>query len=472
MGVDYMNGWDAMIATSQANVNQAMVLAYNAGLLPKEASASFSFQVFGITINASIDAQLGAWSFAGGSGKNVIVSIPFTGGTATIGQSSYPLTGVVLQVTCLLSYIKSPIQPVGGGTNYTIQVDFLSPDAIVAVQVQNPPAGLDPSSIDIVLLNFLKNALGGHTYDIATVSLGSLSTDYPYLVPSLFEYAVDTNSVDPSSTIFGVQMLTVNTVPGNQDIVPGTVPSGSPACDSAALVSNQLFAQKLLLPGIASALNVQPSQLSTTNMGGSWCIINNGNITLDSSHSPVITSLNASVDNNALNLTIIGNVEASPGITVDFTLMATYGMQVTTSGTTQSINLVQISQNVNHTVSVATWVIVTAGVLAALVAAVMGPLVGLLVAGVEALIIYIIATVANNKAGQILSNSLPAKVSANVTWNNMQLFTVQQALMPTPLQLGGTIPVLQPPATAGRGTRSTQQVANGATEGGTDHAQL
>lgn len=349
---------------------------------------------------------------------------------------------MILQVTCLLTYIKSPIQP-ATGTNYTLQINFTSPNAIVAVQVVNPPPGLDQSTIDIVLLNLLKSALGGHTYDIATVNMAYVAENYPYLVPTLFEYAVDTNSQDPNSTVFGVQMLTVNTTPGNQDIIPGTVPTGTPTCDSAALVSNELFTKNLLLPGIASAMNIQASQLTATYAGGAWSIVNNGNITLNSSHDPTVTSFNANIDNNLLNLTIIGNVEPLAGITVSFTITATYALQLgTASGGGQTLNLVQQSQNANHTVSVATWVIITAAVLAAVVAAVWGPLVGLIVAGIEALVIWIIATVVNNKAGDILSSSLPLQVASNVNWTNLQYFTIKQALMPTPLQLGGTIPAL------------------------------
>lgn len=444
MGVDYMNGWDAMVATSQANLNQAMTLAYNAGLLPKSLQTSFTITVFGMQFPASVNATLDPWRFAGGSGKNVVVSLPFTGGTLTIGTTPYPLTGLVLQVTCLLSYIKSPVQP-ATGTNYTFQIDFTAPDAIVAVQVQNPPPGLDQNTIDIVLLNFLKNALGGHTYDIATVNLGYVEENYPYLVPTLIEYAVDTNSTDPNSTIFGVQMLTTNKIPGNQDIVPGTVPSGSPVCDSAALVSNELFTKKLLLPGLAGALpGVTASQLMASYAGGAWSVVNNGDLTLDMSHSPTVTSLSANVDNNLVNVSIIGHAEVSAGITVNFNMTATYALQLTTSGATQSINLVQQSQNVNHSVDVATWVIITAAALAALVLAFVGPLAALIVAGIEALVIYLIATIANNKAGNILKDSLPAKVSANVNWTNLEDFTIQQALLPTPLQLGGTIPVLEP----------------------------
>ncbi len=443
MGVDYMNGWDAMVATSQANVNSALQIAYNNNLLPHSVGpVSFTIPVFGYNIPASVTAQLSAWQLSGGSGKNVVISIPFGTGTLTVGSTSYPTAGVILQVTCLLTYIKSPIQP-ATGTNYTLQINFTSPNAIVAVQVVNPPPGLDQSTIDIVLLNLLKSALGGHTYDIATVNLAYVAENYPYLVPSLFEYAVDTNSQDPNSTVFGVQMLTVNTTPGNQDIIPGTVPTGTPTCDSAALVSNELFTKNLLLPGIASAMNIQASQLTATYAGGAWSIVNNGNITLNSSHDPTVTSFNANIDNNLLNLTIIGNVEPLAGITVSFTITATYALQLgTASGGGQTLNLVQQSQNANHTVSVATWVIITAAVLAAVVAAVWGPLVGLIVAGIEALVIWIIATVVNNKAGDILSSSLPLQVASNVNWTNLQYFTIKQALMPTPLQLGGTIPAL------------------------------
>jgi Clostridium P-47 protein len=442
MGVDYLNGWDAMVATSQTNVNNAMVLAYNANLLPHAAKASFSFKVFGIDIQASIDCTLGPWWLSGGSGKNVEISIPFTGGTLTIAGTSYPLAGVILQVTCLLSYIKSPIKPVSG-TDYTLQVDFVSPDAIVAVQVENPPPGFDPSGIDIVLLNFLKSEFGGHTYDIATVNLQAVQEDYPYLIPTLFEYAIDTNTTDPNSSVFGVQMLTVNKTPGNQDIIPGTIPTGSPICDSAALVSNQLFAQKLLLPGVATALSVDASKLTTHYTGGSWTIVNTEDITLPTSHNPTVTSLTAYVDNNLVHFNVVGNCEATPGIDISFTMTAQYAMQVVTTGTTQTINLVQQgSPDVQHSVSVATWVIITTAALAALVLIVMGPLAALLVAGIEALIVYLVATIANNKAGDVLSTSMPSIVPAKVNWAHMNIFTVKQVLLPTPLQIGGTMPIL------------------------------
>lgn len=445
MGVDFLNGWDAMVATSQANVNQGLLLAYQDGLLPKHADAQFTLEFFGVKIPASVSGELGAWTFAGGSGKNVVVGIPFTGGSATVGQLSYPLAGVVLQVTTLLTYIKSPVRP-SGGTDYTITVDFTSPDAIVAVNVLNPPPNIPITDIEIILLNYLKNALGGHTYDIATVSLAYVEENYPYLVPTLFEYAVDTNSADPNSSIFGVQMLTVNTAPGNQDIVPGTVPGGTPACDSAALLSNQLFAQKLILPGLAGGIKVDESQLTTHYVGGAWTVINNGDITLDQSHSPVLTSVVASVDDNALTVSLVGNVEASPGITIDFTVQATYALQVSTDGSTQTLNLVQQGDPiVNHTVHVATWVIIVASALAALVVAVMGPIVGLILAGIEALIIFLVTKIAGDQAGKLLNSSIPATVSANVNWTYLQDFTIQQALMPTPLQLGGTIPALQSP---------------------------
>jgi hypothetical protein len=444
MGVDYMNGWDAMVVSSQANVNQAMVLAYNAGLLPKDVDVDFSFEVFGIPVNAHVKGQLGAWTFAGGSGKNVIVSIPFLSGTLTIGTQNYPLRGVVLRVTSLLSYIKSPIQPVGG-TSYTIQVNFAAKEAIVAVTVLNPPPGVDVTNLEIVLMNFLKKALTGHTYDLATVDLGSIQKDYPYLVPTLFEYAVDTNSQDPNSSIFGVQMLTVNTTPGNQALVPGTVPTGAPACDSAALVSNQILVQQLLLPGVATAIGVDAKNLTSRLVGGSWSIINKGDITLSSEKNPVLSSLNAWVDNDLVKIDLVGSVEASAGITVSFTVNASYKMKLTTSDKgVQKLDLVQVSSTNNHTVHVATWVIITASVLAALVMMVLGPVIALLVAGIEALIIYLIANIANNKVGELLSTSLPATVASKVSWSSLNLFTIKQALLPTPLQLGGIMPVLKP----------------------------
>lgn len=94
MGVDYMNGWDAMVATSQANVNSALQLAYNDNLLPHSVGpVSFTIPVFGYNIPASVTAQLSAWQLSGGSGKNVVISIPFGTGTLTVGNTSYPTAG-------------------------------------------------------------------------------------------------------------------------------------------------------------------------------------------------------------------------------------------------------------------------------------------------------------------------------------------------------------------------------------------
>src|SRR5580692_8386826 len=73
MGTDYLNGWDAMVATSQANINAAMVLAYNANLLPHSLKKEFTITVFDFDIPAKVDSRLGAWRLSGGSGKNAVI---------------------------------------------------------------------------------------------------------------------------------------------------------------------------------------------------------------------------------------------------------------------------------------------------------------------------------------------------------------------------------------------------------------
>ncbi|HLG60456.1 MAG TPA: TULIP family P47-like protein [Ktedonosporobacter sp.] len=442
MSNDYMNGWDTMVATSQANVNKALVLAYNDDKLPHHATGAFTIKMFGMEFPAYIDADLGPWNLAGGSGKLVIVEIPFTGGTMTIGNITYPLAGVLLDVTCLLTEIKSPIEHEDGSSDYIFQINFVSPDAIQAVQVKNPPPGIDQNTIDIVLLNFLKETLGGNTYDIATVNLNGAQQDYAYIIPTLCEYAIDTNTADPNSSVFGFQMLTINTVPGNQDIARGTIPVGTPTCDSAVLLSNQIFVQYILMPGIVSSLGVSADHLMPVYNAGSWQVVNNGDITLNMDYNPVLSSFNAVINNNLLDISLTGHVEASPGITINFNATATYQLQLTNSGTTQTLDLVQVSHDSSTSVDVATWVYITTAGLAALMTLVMGPIAGGLVAAVEALIVYIVATVANNKAGELLANSLPLTISSNVTWTYMEVFTIEQALMPMPLQLGGIIPVL------------------------------
>jgi hypothetical protein len=450
MSTDYTNGWDAMVAVYSKNVNRGIQLAYNANILPHHVQASFTMKIFGFDIPATVDLYPGAWIVSGGSGKLIQISIPFgANSTMTAGGTTYDIANASVDVILLLSQIQSPIVP-ASGTNYTLQIDFESADAIYSVEIRNAPAGLPADTLDVLMLNALKQAFAGHTYDVATVNLAGLRGDYDYLIPTLFEYAVDTNSSDPDDTVLAVQMLTVNTKPGNQDVIAGTIPTGgTPACDGAVLISNELFVKHLILPGVASAMSVDASTLQATLSGGAWSVSNKADITLPVSHDPVVTSLSASQNNNnQLALNIVGHCVPTPGLTINFTISAVYELVVSTVNGVQTINLVQQGDpNIDHSVSVATWLIITTAAIALFVGGLMGPLGVFVVAAVEALVLYLISKIANDKAGSVLSSSLPVKVSSGVNWAYLDIFTIQQALMPLPLQLGGTIPLLEAPAT-------------------------
>jgi hypothetical protein len=418
MGVDYSNGWDVCIATSFANASALLAYAYRQNVLPHGGSGDFSVPLGPVTVPAHVTATVGPWTMVGGTGQNVILTIPFTGGTATIGNQTFQLAGVGMQVTVLLRFVKSTLT--GGGTEYQLTLNLTDASAIVAVAITNAPANLskdDLSALTITLTNLLKSSLAGTGMSLGTVDLSSVASPYPWIIPNRgMEYAAQSTSAGDGA--LGILLATINAPPGTPaTLTAGTIP---PGCNAALVVSNQIFTQQFLAPSFASSLNVPVSQMV---YGGHnpMLVMLTGNASVSGG---TVTSAKASANNGVVSLHLEGNANPMSGVTVNFTIDATYGL--TLGGTPQNpvLSFNRTSQNENHSTDIAWWVYVVSGL--------SGGAIGILVA-------TLIQQVVNHSAGSSLGGALPSGFTKAISWPFAGTINITQALLPTPLQLGGTV---------------------------------
>lgn len=418
MGVDYTNGWDVCIATSFDNVSKLLAYAYDRNVTPHQGSGQFSVPLGPVTVTAQVtDATVGAWSMAGGTGQNVVISIPFTGGSAQIGTKTYVLSGDVLQVTVLLRFVKSTVG--GGGAEYQLNINLTDPSAIVAVNLLNTPPNLtadEKSALTITLQNLLESSLAGSGVTVATVNLSQYAATYPWLVPTGgVDYAAATDSSAAGGGTLALLLATINPVPGTPPTLQsGTIPSGS---NGALIISNQIFTQQFLAPAFASSINVPTSQLS---YGGRNPMVISGS----GSASGASVSGQASAKNGQVALALNGSKSPMSGVSVDFTINAAYAVAL--GGTAQNpvLSFTRTSQSENHSTDIAWWVYLASGL--------SGGAIGLMV-------VAMIQAIVNSTAGSSLSSALPAGFASTIAWPFSGTVNLNQAFLPLPLQLGGNV---------------------------------
>lgn len=419
MGVDYTSGWDVLIATAFDNVNSLLDDAYQSGLIPSSGSGSFPVQPLpDVTITVVIaSATVAPWTMSGGTGQNVVINVPFTGGTATIGADVYPLDGVTLQVTANLEFVQSTLS---GGTEYQLNLNLSNSSAIVGVKLQ-VPSSLNVTSENLTALQeslqlLLQQTLAGSGYPVATIDSSTIPAGDSWLVPTQgMEYAAATDSSLPGGGALAVVLATINP-PGPQPaLVPDTIPSG---CDSALIISNEIFTQQFLAPSFASSLNVSTGQITyggndpmTATLSGTASVA-----------GAAITSATATANNDSIAISLTGNASPTSGVTVNFTISASYGITLGGTASNPVITFTQNSLSESYSTDIAWWVYLVSGLTLGLIGT-------MVVAAIQAVV--------NNAAGTSLSNALPPGFSTSFAWPFSGSVAITTAELPLPLQLGG-----------------------------------
>lgn len=137
-----------------------------------------------------------------------------------------------------------------------------------------------------------------------------------------------------------------------------------------------------------------------------------------------ITSAQAYANNNIVSLQMSGNASPMSGVSVNFTINATYGLTLSGPPNAPVLSFSRISQNENHSTDIAWWVWLIAGIT--------GGVIG-------AAVVAIIQQVVNSAAGSSLGGALPSGFAQQIAWPFGGTVNITQANLPLPLQLGGTL---------------------------------
>jgi hypothetical protein len=418
MGVDYANGWDAVIASNFGDVGKLLNAAYQNNITPHQGSGTFQIPLGPVQVPATISASIGPWAMTGGTGQNVVLKVPLTGGNATIGDKGCALAGIVLDVTVLLRFVRSTLS--GGGTEYQLTINIADPSAIVAFQIENPPADFtqqEVNALEITCRNMLQAAVSGSDIAIATLDLSAIASQFPWLMPTQgLSYAASSNSAAPGDGQIAILIASANPPPGPPPtLLNGTIPSGS---DAALVISNALFCQRFLIPALASSLGASVSQFGLSGRNPATVVLSGQG----HAGGGTITSAQAVANNNSISLHVEGNASPMDGVTVNFTIDATYGISLGGSADNPVLTFQETSHNENHSTDIAWWVYLVSGL--------SGGAIGILVA-------TLIQQIVNSTAGSTLSGAMPASFVHAFAWPFAGTVTINQAAIPTPLVLGG-----------------------------------
>jgi hypothetical protein len=253
---------------------------------------------------------------------------------------------------------------------------------------------------------------------VATLPLSQLSA-YPWLVPTRgVEYAAETSATLAGGGALAMLMATLNSPPGSPPtMVDGTIP---PGCDGALVISNAIFTQQFLAPAVASSLGVSTGQLT---FGGSnpMSVLFSGSTGVGSG---TITSASATATDGSISMVLQGNANPMKGVTVNFTINATYGITLGGTPSAPVLSFQRTSESESHSTDIAWWVYVVSGL--------SGGAIGIAV-------VEVIQAVVNNSAGNQLSGSIPASFASSIAWPFSGTVNITQALLPLPLQLGGIV---------------------------------
>jgi len=431
--IKYAQGWDVVVVAKQNKINDALITAYNNNKIPKDFNFNYTLHFLGSPIPVMIKGVFDPLQIYAGTGKVISLHLPIKSGTiSSTNGFSADISGVIVNITMNLTYVKSTLKP-EHGTNYDLTIDFSEKhNAIIGIELQNLSPELEPQKValEISLQNYLQTGTSGKSFLISTVNLNGLVQDYPYLVPTKIEYAFVTDPLNSENNTLGILMLTINHTPGQQRLLVGTLP---PSYQLGAIISNDLFMEKSVIPNMAKNLKVPESYFKISGSKPATVVNTRSFVLHNVKKSPTLDSLSIEIVDNEVHFIMKAHAEASPGITIHFKIDAKYNFKVTGSGSNQKISFNQISYHHSHTVKIAAWVWITA----AATIPIAWIWISILLAAIPFIIIAIIKAVISGKVGSGLASNPITAALTPVSWSFGDI-DVQSIDLPGPIRLLGT----------------------------------
>jgi hypothetical protein len=424
MAADGMNGWDLIAATRQRTINSGLSKLYTR----EQYKGSFPMELFGIDVTDEVYVAFGPPRIAAmlGTGRQTKVVFPILEGKVGIkGKPPVSLTGKNLEVVTSLAAIAAELQPPKDqGKAYDLILDLKDKQAVVSIAIPDQPAPLV-----VFLAETLKEVLSRladkKRYTVASFTLGSVATDYPYVIPKEadFTFIRDDKNVDEST--FAVLMRTSSPSKGNPTFAETMLPASSKA---VTLLSNAVLMRDVVRPGVLDGLKdklanreVAQQQIVLRDEGGLLHVRNTSKIGLNMDRSPEIDYLNCFVNTtNELRLEI--NVIAYAtflDIEVQVGAEVNHAFELTQEGGKQLIKLKQTAYDEHHSTSMDWWKWLLA-------------VLGGLITTVIVAIIYAVV----KSAVPSLDKSM-FEFTTSVTWPYMKEFEIQKVSLPAAVQVLG-----------------------------------
>jgi hypothetical protein len=380
------NGWDTVAAISYQDVNDAIV---------HQGSAPQHFAQSAGDGSASVTGDFGQWALTtGGAGPDIMMALPITGGTVTVGANSYPITPATATVLVRANFLPQPDNP----ARQRLQLQTkptLTGEEVASVEDMQPAQSvfLANAALRQLLQDWLNANLQefNHTFAVVDFNAEFTREGMAWLRPSHTGYAVAEQATGATleNSVFAVMCLIDDNTEA-QGLVFQVSPYAIPTSRKAGFIlSSEKFLQHMMLAAVplmfkglqdkpvtdyfridndgTRIINIKPLTLLDTKLDNGKTV------------KPTVKERLFSIEVNEteLKIAIVGmEFEYSPGITVNLTYEG--AATVSFDAGQRILDLAVASQSGSGSVQVSEGIIITeivAGV-AGIVLAVVGGLGG------------------------------------------------------------------------------------------------
>lgn len=428
--------------------------------------------------NWTIDTNYGPWQIAsGGSGAILMMELPLTSATLTIGSNRLAFTDGWVRIALKLRFVPQPPPALldAASTEGEPDIDNLVADAkgrsaddpaVVIHDVDYgsaTPTDEQKALFEASIAQLLNANLNAFTHVFAAVNLNQKADEehFAWLKPSYTSYAYF-QGLDDASSYFAVLNQTGGHSPDGltNQISASAIPDGM---NSSILISTELFVQQMVFPGITRAFPNADAETFSVSKNGK-VIEANKKVRLAPvrvgaiDYTPYMTYFRLQVVGDEIQMQSKVSIDISPGIVayVDASYFYAIGLVEKPDGT-MTLDFEESSPSlVTSWYDVAFWVTMTQLVVS-IIGAVIGAVAGeaikqvavkivvisiiTVLAGVIAAIPSIIADVISKGAADSLPPIGPMVDEATdpVDWPKSSGFALKTAELNGAFQLGGIL---------------------------------
>lgn len=369
MATQNTQGWDLIAAITQQSLNTLVASAFQQGDIPATFSQQVSLPLVG---EATVSVTIGPPSIdlnpqqAQGQSGMVGITFQMINGSIT-AKNVQPITipEGTLEVVTVLAYVTAEFS---GGTTEKLSIDFTNPNAVFNVVIQNPSWSQTMTSVVEAALKAGLQALMPGSLSLGSVNVPTQAL--PLAPVGQGDFAIQINS-DPN---LNTLMLLMTTASGTQPTGAGATDFSNaspiiPAGQQAALyISNRVLIQELIVPQLASSLQLQASAFSIQGSATTpYTATFSGDQSINAEFDPELMSLVVSV-NGSQQVQAAYVVDAHPLLNTGQTFYVEVDgdifVNIVLNGQTITFNTTANSGTASLHASALGWAIVVAAIIA------------------------------------------------------------------------------------------------------------